>query len=74
MNPIPNFRVVPPRYATAQELCMYHDRDYINFILGPGSRERQPYTQSQIQEQELDLFSEYGVEDVSFRAVHVSVQ
>ncbi|THH03103.1 hypothetical protein EW145_g6529 [Phellinidium pouzarii] len=30
-------RVVRPRLASVQQLCLYHDRDYVDFILNPSN-------------------------------------
>ena len=66
-----HFRIVRPRYATVQELCMYHDRDYIDFILDPSSQEHKLSTHPDLQNEEQgpNLFSEFGVEGV--RILHI---
>ena len=46
--------VVEPRRATKDELCIYHDEDYVDYVLGSGQNETE------------DSAAEFGIEDVRF--------
>lgn len=52
-------KVVPPRSATVAELCLYHDRDYVDFVLA----DRTSTSPSANLNSDLS-YSDFGIEDV----------
>lgn len=51
-------QVIPPFPATERELCVYHDSEYISFVLNPANSRRNADGDK---EQE---FENFGLEDV----------
>ncbi|KAL5531903.1 hypothetical protein ACEPAF_5466 [Sanghuangporus sanghuang] len=58
-------QIIRPRLATVQELCLDHDRDYVDFVLqdGRGDRKGAASCQRENEKSLADASSEFGIED-----------
>ncbi|KAL5483285.1 hypothetical protein ACEPAI_8515 [Sanghuangporus weigelae] len=58
-------QIIRPRLATVQELCLYHDRDYVDFVLrdGCGDRKGAASCHGENEKSLADASSEFGIED-----------
>ena len=53
-------QVIKPRPATTTELCLYHDKDFIDFVLDPSQHSSTAESGPALEETR----AEFGIEDV----------